>query len=586
VNPALLFLVRRSFVNAVKSKFLRLKNPRYLVPTIVGIAYFVLVFGPFRDGSRGRDWTPPAASGPSPFMEWGFTAAVLVFAAAAWVFPARGTPLGFSESEVALLFPSPLSRKELVRYKLLDMQKYLVVTPIFFAVFNIDRLGLLRSIFLLVGTWLALTVMTLHGIGAKMTRLSLAEHGGSGLRRQLLPLLLVAGYATFVVLQAPALPDFGSLDKPMEAAAAWLRALGESPAGKALYPFRILVLPAMATGVDQFLVRTAILGGMAFALYFWILRNDVAFEEAAAAHAGLMAARVEAARKGRFATATPGKPPRKNPWRLGLDGSPEVAFAWKSVTEILRAFSPRLVLFMVVALGVALPFALKAGGSPQERTRATVSVLMAVGAGLLVLGGSSFLGVNLRQDLERVEVLKTLPLSGPRLVRSSVAGSVLPIGVVQAFLLLGAAALFPATSKAPGFTAGWRVAVAFAGIVGLPCLAALSASVDAGLALYFPGWFKPGQTQQMGGMEGMGYGIVSTLGKVFVLGLAMLVPGTIGVLSGVVGVNFAGPLFGPAVVMAGALTGAAVVLVEVWVLSGILGRRFERLDPAEEGMIS
>lgn len=586
MNPALLFLVRRSFVNAVRSKLLRLKSPRYLIPTIVGIAYFVLIFGPFRVDGRPRYATPEIDSGPSPFMEWGFAGLVLVFVVIAWVLPARGTPLGFTESEVALLFPAPLSRKDLVRFKLLDMQKVLIVTPVIFVVFNAGRVGVLRSVFIFIGTWLAISVMTLHGIGAKMSRQSVAEHGRHGLRRQVLPLLLVAGYVGFVVLNAPALPDLAAAERPMDAAAAWLRAFGESPAGKALYPLRMIALPAMATGLEDFLVRAGTLAVLAVALYVWILRNDVAFEEAAAAHAGLVAARVEAAKKGRLTMAEPGKPPRRNPWRLGLAGPPEVAFAWKSVTEILRTFSPRLIVFVVLAVFVALPLALKAGGSPREKAMATAALLMAIGAGLLVLGGSSVLGVNLRQDMERVEVLKTLPVPAARLIRSSIAGSVFPVAVLQALLLVGAALLFPGSEKVPDFTAGWRVAVAFSGIVVLPCLVALSASVDAGLVLYFPAWFRPGQPVAAGGMEGMGYGIVTALGKAFVLGLGLIVPGAIGVASGFAGVRFAVPLFGPAVVMAGALTGAAVILVEAWLLSGILGRRFERLDPAEEGMIS
>jgi len=591
VNPALLFLFRRSFVNMVRSWLRRLKSPRYLVPFLVGVAYYLLVFGPLGFVGRQRGSAGPAAPDGMGFVlwEWVFTALALFLAAGSWIFPVRGSPLAFLEADVALLFPAPLVRKDLVRYKLLDMQKYLVAAPVFFALMNVGRQGPVRALFILVGSWLAICVLAFHGVGAKFTRLSLAEHGRSGLRRQALPILLVLAYAAFVVVEAPPLPAFGGDADPLRAVTDWLRALGRSPAGIALYPFRILCMPALAAGFPDFLLRTAVLAGVAALLYAWILRNDVAFEEAAAAQAESLARRIEAARKGRFGAAEPGKAPRKNPWRLGSAGSPEVAFVWKSVTETLRSLSPRFVVFAVMSVVLAVLFGrdyAHGKGTMGEVVLVIAAGCLAAFAALLVFAGPSFLGVNLRQDLERVEILKALPLKGSRLVRCSLAGTVLPVAALQALLVVLAVILFPALPKAPDLTPAWRIAAAFVGVLALPCVTALSASVDAAGALLFPAWVRPGQAQGAGGMEGMGYGIVTMLAKVVVLGLGAGIPLGIGVGVGFAIFALGGPLLGPAGAMAGVLAGAVLVLAELWVLCRLLGARFDRLDPSEEGMIA
>ena len=586
MNPALLFLVRRSFANGLRSRLLRLRKPRYLVPTVVGVAYFVLLFGNW-GGDGGRAVAGPLEADTALALEWIVAGSTLLLAASAWFLPSRGAPLAFLEAEVALLFPAPVTRKDLVRYKLLDMQKYLLFSAVFIALLAGFRVGPLRGLFVLLGGWLVTNVLTLHGIGAKFTRQSLLDHGASGFRRQALPLALLAAYAGFVIRCAPAFPALDFAGRPGEQVLDWLRALGESPAGTALLPLRLLARPLLAPDLPAFLLGAAGVAAMLVPLYLWVVRSDVAFEEAAAAQAETLARRIEAARKGRFTVAEEGKPARRNPWRLAPHGPPEIAFAWKSVTEILRSFSPRLLVFLVVAIFVALPVAMSAaeGGGTPGKVAAAVSLVLLVGAAFLVLGGPSFLGANLRQDLERVEVLKALPLTGPRLVRCSVAGTVLPVAAIQALLVVAGALLFPPTPKGE-VNAAWRLAGAFSLVALLPAFTALSACVEAGGALFFPAWVRPGQPQVQGGMEGMGYGIVTGLGKMLAFGLGGAVPAGLGGAVAAAGIHFGGDLYAPASVMAGSLLAAAILLVEAWAICFVLGRRFERLDPAEEGMIA
>ena len=54
---ALAFLVRRTFLNAVRRRLSRLKEPRYLVATCIGAAYFYFYFVRALLPRSGRGWT-------------------------------------------------------------------------------------------------------------------------------------------------------------------------------------------------------------------------------------------------------------------------------------------------------------------------------------------------------------------------------------------------------------------------------------------------------------------------------------------------------------------------------------------------
>jgi hypothetical protein len=593
LNPALLFLVRRSLRNAVVQKLKRLRNPRYLLLFLVGAAYFALVLGVGRGGGGPPSSLPPgitptavpdAGFDAAVFYEWGAVALALLLAAGAWVLPSRQAPLNFLESEVAMLFPAPLSRRELVSYKLLDTQKTLLLLGIFVGLMTTIISGPLRGIAVVVGFWLAFSVLTFHQVGAHLTRKSLLDHGASGWKRMGIPLLVLAGLGAVVVLGAPPLPDLRtrvSLDE----VAKWLVALGESPAGWVLYPFRLLARSMLAKDPGSLAIAAGQLAALGAVLYLWVIRTDAAFEEAAAEHATRLARQIEAAKRGKFWSGEKARTaPRRNPWRLGAAGPPETAFLWKSVAETLRGISPRLVGILVAAVVIGLTVGMKSAPEDVGAVLRTVGgAVMLVGAGLLVFAGPTILGSNLRQDMEQVELLKTLPLAPGRLVRCALAGAVFPTAIGQAALVAGAAILMP-DPRSGEITLAWRIAGGCGLAFLLPALAAISATVDAAGVLFFPAWVRPGQPPAQG-VEAMGYGIVVGIAKFLLLGFGMVVPGIVGGLLVLVA-SLGGPAALAAGVWLGALAAAGVALLEVGLLSEALGRRFARLDPSEEGILS
>jgi hypothetical protein len=589
VNPALLFLLRRSAANWVRSRIVRLKSPRYLVPTLIGLAYFTLVFAPWRtmrsDAHAGE--VEKVRQGASTLMEWGCTLLGFLLAAVPWVIPSRTPPLFFVEAEVAWLFPAPLTRKELVRYKLLDIQRPLLLSMTIFALMRTFQAGPIAGVMILLGGWLGLNVLTLHQIGARFTMQNLTDHGWSGFRRALPALLLIAALLTTVVLGAPPLPgDWGGRNF-FPTLSGWLEQLGASPAGWVLYPFRLIVRPAFAPDLATFAGHSALLAAAGGLLYVWVMRSNVAFEEAAAAHAEVIARRLEAFRKGKglSAAATPGKTPRRSPWRLASVGPPEIAFVWKSLTESLRGFSPRLIGILIVSVAMGLAFAMPTWSKRSDNLLpAIVGTISLAFACLLVIGGPSFLGTSLRADMENVEVLKSFPVPGARLVRCELAGTIAPTALLQFGLVLVAALVMPDPKKV-AITSAWRIS----GTVGLcallPALSLLTALADSAGVLYFPAWVRPGPAAMGGGVEGMGYQIVVGLAKLLLLSFGILLPGGVAAGMAAVAILVLGPMVAPTAVMLAAVLAATGILLEVYVFAAFLGRRFERLDPSAEGLI-
>src|SRR4051794_18910141 len=105
------------------------------------------------------------------------TAGVLMFiAAVAWLWPANQAALTFSRSEVQFLFPAPLTRRQLINYRLMRTQLGSLFGSVFITLF-IRPGSLAVNGFFLVGVWLVMATMSLHIIGVSLTRASLTGLG-------------------------------------------------------------------------------------------------------------------------------------------------------------------------------------------------------------------------------------------------------------------------------------------------------------------------------------------------------------------------------------------------------------------------
>ena len=123
---ALGYLVTRSFVNGVLFRLRRLRQPRYLLGAILGGAYFYFYFGTIVGGMRSPIG-PRSLSGAAFSVEIGSAILFLVTVVLSWILPASRAAIGFTEAEIAFLFPAPIPRRTLVIMRLLKSQFALLI---------------------------------------------------------------------------------------------------------------------------------------------------------------------------------------------------------------------------------------------------------------------------------------------------------------------------------------------------------------------------------------------------------------------------------------------------------------------------
>ena len=198
-----LYVTRCSMTNRLRRRVQRLREPRYLLGLIVGAAYMYLMF--FRRGLRGPRGTAGVSmlaqmAGPIQLIG---SVVLLAGAAIAWVVPGAGTPITFSRAEVQFFFTAPVTRRELLHYKLLRSQIAILFSSALTTL--VMRPGtLVGSWMFLVGLWVVLMGLRLHLMGVALTRSSLARHGRSAIVRQWLPLAVVIGAVGAVAAQVAA----------------------------------------------------------------------------------------------------------------------------------------------------------------------------------------------------------------------------------------------------------------------------------------------------------------------------------------------------------------------------------------------
>ena len=195
---ALFFLVKNSWVNSMKLRIRRLKQPKYLIGAIFGLLYIVYLFGIriVAGFASSRHRGGPGVVTPENAQMFEAVGALiysvpwLIFFLA-WIFGRERASLIFSEAEVAFLFPAPVSRRALIHYKLIKSQVAILFMILFltliFGRFWSGGMAWMRSL----GWWVILTTLNLHIIAASFAREKLFERGISSWKWRTAVLTLV-----------------------------------------------------------------------------------------------------------------------------------------------------------------------------------------------------------------------------------------------------------------------------------------------------------------------------------------------------------------------------------------------------------
>lgn len=581
---ALVYLQLTSLKNALQGRFKRLRNPRYFFAALVGAAYFYFII--FRNGASHQPQLPnghalpveslPAASWLEPLG----ALALFVSVVLTWILPNSRAALAFTEAEVTFLFPAPVPRKALVHFKLIKSQLGILLSSVVLTLIS-NRWTILGGSAWIhaVGWWLIFSLYNLHLIGASFSRERLLGFGINATRRRLIAcgILVLLGAATWFwmgrVLTRPSASDVEnvtSLVKYFETV------LACPPLSWVLVPFRWVVRPFLVTNLAELLSAIwpvlLLIGGH----YLWVLRSDVAFEEASVALSQKRAERVAAMRAGHWRTQAPSKK-RREPFELASTGFPSVAFLWKSLIAAGPVYYPK---YWFMAGGV-----LFAGFYWFLHDPVYAPVVKAIGVFLGAIGvyGLFFGPVLARRGLalmlERMDLLKGYPLRGWQVVLGEL---LCPVTILCAFewvvlALLGLALVLSPEGR--GLGAGvLGSGLMSAGLLVVPVAALLFALNYAG-ALYFPAWMSA-TTQHGAGIEKVGQRLIFFVGYLIVLVLALLPSLLFGAVPFLLCYLY---LDGLALAIAiGSVTACAVLVGELAIAIWWLGRRFERFDLSAE----
>ncbi|MEO8337375.1 MAG: putative ABC exporter domain-containing protein, partial [bacterium] len=422
---AFAYLTFTSTRNRLIQQVKRLRNPRYAIALLLGLGYFWMVF--FNSSARGSRGVEP---GVAPAFGAILPILLLAYIAYTWIVGTDKAALAFSEAEVAMLFTAPVSRRGLIVYKLVRAQFAVLTTSVLWMVL-FHRTG--ESVpERIISSWAFLSTLSLHRLGVALIRASHTEHGAKGARRTILAtilffvVLVVVGKGVYDGrgLLATA-SDFGDLEHALTTL------FGTPPLSWTLYPFRIVVAPMFATSSAEW-ARVIPAAIALLALHFvWVLRTDSAFEEAAAEASTAQAKRIEALRtRGVSGMAISAKNARRT-IALKPTGHPAVAIFWKNGLWLVRTGQMRgLIGLPLIALIAVLAF-----GGRSEKAQVVIMAMCSTVSVMILVFGPLTMRNDLRGELRRLPMIKTLPLRGRDIIFAEVASSATPTAILQLLLV-------------------------------------------------------------------------------------------------------------------------------------------------------
>jgi ABC-2 type transport system permease protein len=568
VIAASLYILVCSARNRLQVRLRRLREPRYLVGAIVGAAYVYFAF--FARLRSQRSASARRRSAPIPLQPTGLLASVgpaltglglLLGAAAAWLVPFNSGLLEFSDAETQFLFPAPVSRRGLILHRLMRSQLGMLFTSGVVALASPSLGGYLR-LRVALGVWLLLCTVRVYFTGVTLARARLLTADTRARRVAWLPLAVIAG--ALLIVGAVLFNEFAGA--PVHDSRDFLQRFAAVTSRGAtwiiLAPFTAVARPLYASWPQPYLTSMMASAAVLAACVAWVMLSDSAFQAATEAAADRRAQRREAASASKYRTTA-------RAWSLASAGRAEIAFVWKSATQTLRSVDMRLVIRLCAMLA-----GLTVAGSILGRNNSLVAVAggLAVGAALLwLMLAPQAIRLDLRDDLEHLDLLKTWPVRPEAVIRGELLWPVALVTVVAWGLL--AIGIVLSGASFPQVHLSTRLGVGGAALILVPGLALAQLTIHNAAALFFPAWVPLG-TQRSRGLDAMGQRLI-TLGGTWLALIVMALPAAVTaalvwfVLRYLIGAAAYVPAAAVAVVI---LVGEALVAIE------LLGPVYERLD--------
>lgn len=564
---ATLYIMWCSAKNRLHRRLRRLREPRYLIGGLVGAAYlFFALYG--RTRPRRATSVPPAGArrAQSAIASFAATApalgglALLVAAAVSWLMPFGSGLLEFTPAETALLFPAPVSRRQLLFYRLMRSQ-----WAVFFGALVMSLAYPIATIPArirgLLSVWLILMTAHVFFTGVTLSRPQVVRRAAGS--QPLARLMMIAIFAALAVV-------LGSIgrhiwEQPVlnlrDAYRVVSTVASTGAAHLVLIPFIALVRPLFADGWVEFLkaipAALVIYGGT----IAWVLRADEAF--------GAMTEELTDAQASRSTSKRPTYQARNVGWTLALTGRDETPFVWKGALQTFRVVDRRVLLRVGVMIGwLTMVVALfgRARGLAQA-----LGLLATFGAIFASVIGPQILRVDLRQDLQHLEVLKTWPVRAAAVVRGEMLWPATVITILA--WVCGAVGIFLSAAAFSESTLSLRIAGGLAGMILAPAVIAAQFTIHNTAALLFPAWVPLGMGRPRG-VDAMGQRLFM-LGATWLMLIFVVAPGAIA--GGILWFAFR-RLVGWWILIPAAFVCTTIIGVEVLMATEALGPAYERLD--------
>ncbi len=556
VMQALLYLRLMMLRNRVLSFVRRLKQPRYLLGLGMAFLYFWGVF--FRTAAAGRS---PAnfLAGGSDFVELICAGLVSMLVLVLWSLPGEKSGLHFSEAEVAFLFPAPLKRSQLIHYKLLTGVFASLVGAMFLTLVTTRFRGGLEFVLQRFGAaWMLTSLASLHSTAVVLT---LAKLGISRFAVMLRRSIVIAMLLLFV-MSAIYLIVNGTHEQ--------LRQL--------LAPGRFFLQLFFATGTEYAIGFAWML--LLFMLhYWWVLRMETPFEEAAIAVATRFAelrAKMLAGKSWRLAGKAKA---RREPFVLGPKLPVELVLLWKNLMLVPAYLNRRVfvISFFVITIGVR--WLRERPEFSAQAAAGTLGMFALIALAYMLLFAPQVLRNDLRADLAQADLLKAWPLPGWRIVLGNLLAPVVVMTAVGwLFVLTAASGIMVGGKLTPWLTGELKLALSVSVALLLPAFSALLLLGPNAMALYFPAWSQMGMSTQRG-LDTMGLRLILMLGQLVLLTLTLIPCALLAALAFFLSQWFVSATAG---MVLAAVAGLVVLLLEILYAIHLLGERFEQLDIGAE----
>jgi hypothetical protein len=533
--PALWTLLRLNFRATLRRMLRGVRTPRGLTFLLLSLLCIVAWGG----SALFRAMAMPRTD-PQTFRIFA-PMAMLVFCVGNLVTSVSENAVAFTAAEVDFLFPGPFSRRDLLRFKIIKTAIGTIFTALILSIVLLRYCAFWFAC--LVGIWLAVQFMQLFSMAVVMIGQTMGERMYSAARRG----LLLGVVALAIIAAAPALAS-----ALHQGPAEFARQVRATTAGKVLLgPF---VVFARAITAQSWYPQLVGWGSAALlidlAMFTLVVGLDANYLAAADAASQRRYERMQRLRRGGAGAMS--SPRQANlhvrplPW-LGGAGP----IAWRQLVSALRSSRRLLILLLIIAASVSM-VVLKNRGQGDSMASAFVGV--AVWMNLFFVAMLKF---DFRDELDRLDMLRSLPLRPFSVAAGELVAPVLVLTLLQA-LLLGAVVIanpsaWPLVLAAAAFAVPFNLL-----LVGIENLLFLMYPLRAAGLI-------------AGDMQLFGRQMVVFLCKFLLLFIALGIAAAVGTIGYILG-RQSWPAFG--VVAWGALCGVALGTIP------LVARAYLRFDPS------